>query len=182
MSTCISFAACSKFPLCGWRCSSMCVRRACRRLRLHPPALAGACTRTARSNATCRVAYFQAAVRASQATCRPWPCVPGRSLPHRASRRAVSAPISNLDEHQNIANLLWGLATKGERADRGLLKAMEKRATATPGEFKPQTLRTCSGGWRRWMRGRNRSLLEAMQRWATATAAELTPQNVANLL
>ena len=28
---------------------------------------------------------------------------------------------------QNVANLLWGLATIGERVDRGLLEAMQSR-------------------------------------------------------
>jgi len=39
---------------------------------------------------------------------------------------------------QNVANVLWALATMGERLDRGLLEAMQRRATATAGEFNPQ--------------------------------------------
>ena len=39
---------------------------------------------------------------------------------------------------QNVANVLWALATMGERADRGLLEAMQRRATATAGGVTPQ--------------------------------------------
>jgi hypothetical protein len=37
---------------------------------------------------------------------------------------------------------LWALATLGERADRGLLKAIQRRATATVGGFTPQGVAT----------------------------------------
>ena len=39
---------------------------------------------------------------------------------------------------QNVANVLWALATMGEKADRGLLEAMQRRATATAGEFRSE--------------------------------------------
>ncbi|KAJ1474737.1 hypothetical protein T484DRAFT_1831130, partial [Baffinella frigidus] len=39
---------------------------------------------------------------------------------------------------QDVSNVLWSLATMGERANCGLLEAMQRRATATAGEFKPQ--------------------------------------------
>ena len=41
---------------------------------------------------------------------------------------------------QGVANVLWALASTGERADRGLLKAMHRRAMATAGEFYPQAV------------------------------------------
>ena len=50
----------------------------------------------------------------------------------------------------------------GERADRGLLKAMQRWATATAGEFKPQNVANLL--WPPTMGERvDRDLLEAMQ-------------------
>ena len=49
---------------------------------------------------------------------------------------------------QEVSNLLWALATMGERADRGLLEAMQRMATSTVGDFKPQEVskdRKCVG-------------------------------------
>ena len=52
-----------------------------------------------------------------------------------AMQRRATATAGEL-KPQEVANLLWGLATMGERVDRGLLEAMQMRATATVGGFK----------------------------------------------
>ena len=61
--------------------------------------------------------------------------------------------LSALAVPQNVVNVLCALVKMGERADRGLLQAMQWRATATAGEFgsqgvanMPWALATTGGG------------------------------------
>ena len=51
----------------------------------------------------------------------------------------------------------------GERADRGLLKAMQRRATATAGEFKPPNVANLLWGLAMMGEKTDWGLLEAMQ-------------------
>ena len=83
---------------------------------------------------------------------------------------------------QNVANLLWALATMGESAGRGLLAAMQRRAIATAGQFLPQNIANLSWALAKMGVRADPELLEAMQKRATATAGEFKPQEVANLL
>jgi hypothetical protein len=70
----------------------------------------------------------------------------------------------------------------GERADRGLLEAMQRRATATAWEFKPQEVSNVLWALATMGVRADRGLLEAMQRRVTATAGEFKSQAVANVL
>jgi hypothetical protein len=70
----------------------------------------------------------------------------------------------------------------GERADRGLLEAMQRRATAMAMEFNPQDVSNVLWGLATMGERADRGLLEAMQRRATATAGHFNPQAVANVL
>jgi hypothetical protein len=83
---------------------------------------------------------------------------------------------------QEVANVLWALATMGESADRGLLVAMQKRATETVGSFKPQGVANVLWALATMGESADRGLLVAMQRRAMVTAGELNPQGVANVL
>jgi hypothetical protein len=83
---------------------------------------------------------------------------------------------------QAVANLLWALATMGEKADQKLLEAMQSQATATAGEFTPQEVAILFWALARMGEKADQKLLEAMQSQATLTAGEFKPQNVANLL
>jgi hypothetical protein len=83
---------------------------------------------------------------------------------------------------QEVANVLWALATMGERADRGLLEAMQRRAVATAGDFNPQEVANVLWALATMEERANRGLLEAMQGRATAAAGEFKPQAVANVL
>jgi len=78
--------------------------------------------------------------------------------------------------------VLWALATMGETVDRGLLEAMQRRATATAGEFIPQNVANVLWSLATMGEKVDRGLLEAMQRRATATAGDFKPLEVANLL
>jgi hypothetical protein len=78
--------------------------------------------------------------------------------------------------------MLWALATRGEKVDQELLKAMQGRATATAGEFKPQNVANVMWALATMGEKMDRGLLKAMQGRATATAGEFKPQEVANLL
>ncbi|KAJ1488566.1 hypothetical protein T484DRAFT_3613701 [Baffinella frigidus] len=64
-----------------------------------------------------------------------------------AMQRRATATAGEF-QPQSVANLLWALATMGERADRELLEAMQRRATASAGDSSLWTLRTCCGRWR----------------------------------
>ncbi|KAJ1474739.1 hypothetical protein T484DRAFT_1831139, partial [Baffinella frigidus] len=64
--------------------------------------------------------------------------------------------------------------------DRGLLEAMQMRAMATAGEFKPQEVANLLWALATMGEGVDRGLLEVMQGRATATAGECNPQDVAN--
>ncbi|KAJ1486223.1 RAP domain-containing protein, partial [Baffinella frigidus] len=83
---------------------------------------------------------------------------------------------------QNVANVLWALATMGERADPGLLEAMQRRATATAWEWTPQHVGNVLWALATMGERADRVLLEAMQWRATATAGEFKPKEVANVL
>ena len=83
---------------------------------------------------------------------------------------------------QNVANVLWALATMGERADRGLLEAMQRQATATAGGFVPQAVANVLWALATMGEKADPRLLEEMQTQATATAGEFKPQAVANML
>jgi hypothetical protein len=78
--------------------------------------------------------------------------------------------------------MLWALATMGERADRGLLEAMQRRATETVGGFNPQNVANMLWALATMGERADRGLLEAMQRRVTATAGRFNPQNVANVM
>ena len=74
-----------------------------------------------------------------------WTRLDGRDYCHqpRRGRRLISSSVS-----------IWILLQSacGERADRGLLEAMQRQATATAGGYTPQevaNLLSC-GCWRRW--------------------------------
>ena len=79
-------------------------------------------------------------------------------------------------------SVLWALATMGEKADRGLLEAMQRRATATAGEFDPQGVANLLWALTTMGGKVDQGLLEAMQRRATATAGCFKPQEVSNVL
>ena len=86
---------------------------------------------------------------------------------------------------REIANVMHSMAKLheiGVRPDRGLLEAMQRRAMATAGEFKPQEAAIMLWALASMGERVDRVLLEAMQKKATATAGEFNPQNVANLL
>ncbi|KAJ1474007.1 RAP domain-containing protein, partial [Baffinella frigidus] len=74
------------------------------------------------------------------------------------------------------------LHTMGERMDRGLLKAMQRRATATVGEFEPQGVKDVLWALATMGVQTDQGLLEAMQRRATATAEEFNPQEIVDVL
>jgi hypothetical protein len=82
---------------------------------------------------------------------------------------------------QNVANLLWALATMGGKPDAHLLEAMQARATATAHHFKPQAVANLLWALATMGSKPDARLLEAMQARATATAGDFDPQNVANL-
>ncbi|KAJ1481763.1 hypothetical protein T484DRAFT_1806194, partial [Baffinella frigidus] len=73
-------------------------------------------------------------------------------------------------------------ATMGGGLDRGLLEAMQRRATALAGEFNPQDVANVLWALVTMGEAADPGLLEAMQRRATATAGEFEPRNVAMLL
>ncbi|KAJ1487825.1 hypothetical protein T484DRAFT_1888413 [Baffinella frigidus] len=84
-----------------------------------------------------------------------------------------------------IANVIYSMAKLqqlGKKADRRLLQAMQRRATATAGKSNPQNVSNLLWGLATIGGRADRGLLEAMQRRATATAGEFNPQGVANLL
>jgi hypothetical protein len=70
----------------------------------------------------------------------------------------------------------------GEKVDRSLLEAMQRRAMATVGEFIPQAVASLLWALATMGERADRGLLAAMQRRATATAGAFDPQGVANLL
>ncbi|KAJ1488555.1 hypothetical protein T484DRAFT_3613363 [Baffinella frigidus] len=77
---------------------------------------------------------------------------------------------------------MWALATMGEKADRGLLEAMQTRATATAGEFIPQAIANVLWALTTMGEKADRGLLEALQRRATAKSGVFMPQEVTSLL
>jgi len=83
---------------------------------------------------------------------------------------------------QEVANVLWALATMGQKADRGLLEAIQGRATATAGDFKPQEVANVLWALATMGESADRGLLEAIQGQATATAKDFKPQEVSNML
>ena len=86
---------------------------------------------------------------------------------------------------RQFANVIYSMAKlhqKGVRADLKLLAAMQRRATATAGEFKPQAVANMLWALATMGETADRKLLEAMQSQATATAGEFKPQEVANSL
>ena len=103
-----------------------------------------------------------------------------RGLLEAMQRRAVATAGEFVP--QAVSNVLWALATMGERADRGLLEAMQGRAAATAGAFDPQGVANVLWGLATMGERANRGLLEAMESRATATAGEFSPQNVAKVL
>jgi hypothetical protein len=99
--------------------------------------------------------------------------------------RVVLGVPTRLPQGRAIANSMHSMAkfhTMGMRADRGLLQAMQRRATATVGEFKPQEVSNVLWALATMGERADRGLLEAMQRRATATAGGFKPQDVANVL
>ena len=111
---------------------------------------------------------------------RDWKLDTDRGLLEAMQTRAT-ATAGEFDP-QAIANVLWALATMGERADRELLAAMQSRATVTAGEFKPRDVANLLRALATMGERADRGLLEAMQARATATAEEFKPPEVANLL
>ncbi|KAJ1485284.1 hypothetical protein T484DRAFT_1794221, partial [Baffinella frigidus] len=83
---------------------------------------------------------------------------------------------------QGVANLMWGLATMGLKADAGLAEAMQGQAMATAGDFTPQGVANFMWGLAKMGIKPNAGLVEAMQGRATATAGDFKPQEVANLM
>ena len=81
-------------------------------------------------------------------------------------------------DNPEIANMLWAQATMGARADRGLLEAMQRRATATARNSKPQNVANVLWALATMGERADRWLLEAMQRRETATAGEFKPQGI----
>ncbi|KAJ1488559.1 RAP domain-containing protein [Baffinella frigidus] len=98
-----------------------------------------------------------------------------------AMQRRATATAGEFDP-QNVANVLWALATMGEKVDRELLEAMQTRATATAGEFMPQNVANLMWALARMGERADSGLLEAMQRRATVTVVGFKPQAIANLL
>ncbi|KAJ1486229.1 hypothetical protein T484DRAFT_1891183, partial [Baffinella frigidus] len=86
---------------------------------------------------------------------------------------------------RGIASMLHSISKlqmMGLRADRGLMEAMQKRATATAtaGEFNSQGVANVLWALAKMGQRADRGLLQAMQRRATATAGEFNSQDVAN--
>ncbi|KAJ1488554.1 hypothetical protein T484DRAFT_1782771 [Baffinella frigidus] len=104
-----------------------------------------------------------------------------RALLLEAMQRRATATAGEFIP-QAVSNVLWALATMGERADRELLEAMQTRAKETAGEFKPQEVANLMWALATMGEKPDRELLEAMQNRATATAGEFIPQTVSNLL
>ncbi|KAJ1470971.1 hypothetical protein T484DRAFT_1916953, partial [Baffinella frigidus] len=111
---------------------------------------------------------------------RRWLDATDRGLLEAMQRRAT-ATVGEF-KPQNVANMLWALATMGERADRGLLEAMQRRATATAGDFKPQGVGNVLWALATMGEKVDPGLLKAMQGRATETAGDFKPQEVANVL
>ena len=89
--------------------------------------------------------------------------------------RGVLDVPTRLPQGRAIANSMHSMAkfhTMGMRADRGLLQAMQRRATATAGEFEPQNVANVLWALAKMGERADRWLLDAMQRRATATAGE----------
>ncbi|KAJ1486224.1 hypothetical protein T484DRAFT_1790559 [Baffinella frigidus] len=82
----------------------------------------------------------------------------------------------------NIMHSTAKLYQMGVPADEVLLAALQRRATATVGEFNPQGVGNVLWALATMKARVDRVLLEAMQRRSTATAWEFQPQNVANVL
>ncbi|KAJ1478131.1 hypothetical protein T484DRAFT_1905100, partial [Baffinella frigidus] len=82
----------------------------------------------------------------------------------------------------NVMHSMGKLKKKGGALDGDLLKAMQRRATATAGEFNPQEVANLLWGLATMGEQADRGLLEVIQRRATATAGEFKPQEVANLV
>jgi len=98
-----------------------------------------------------------------------------------AMQRQATATAGKFDS-QEVANVLWALATMGVQADQRLLAAMQKQAIATEGGFTAQGVSNLLWALATMGEKADRGLLEAMQRRATATAGQFKPQNVANVL
>jgi hypothetical protein len=96
-------------------------------------------------------------------------------------QRRATATVEDFTP-QAIANLMWGLATMGEKADRELLEAIQRRATATAVDFTPQAIANLMWALATLGERADRGLLAAMQRRGMATAGVFTPQAVANVL
>jgi hypothetical protein len=77
---------------------------------------------------------------------------------------------------------MWALATMGVKPDAGLLETMQRRATATAGDFNPQNVANLMWALATMGVKPDAGLLEAMQRRARAMAGDFNPQNVANLM
>jgi hypothetical protein len=82
----------------------------------------------------------------------------------------------------NVMHSMSKLHQIGVRADPKLLEAMQRRAMATTGDFKPQAVANVLLGLATMGERADRELLEAMQRRATAMAGVFNPQDVANVL
>ncbi|KAJ1476153.1 hypothetical protein T484DRAFT_1825843, partial [Baffinella frigidus] len=85
-------------------------------------------------------------------------------------------------EIANVMHSMSKLQKMGARLDLGLLEAMQVRASATVGEFKPQEVSNFLWALATMGARADRELLEAMQRRATATVGGFEPQGVSNLL
>jgi hypothetical protein len=83
---------------------------------------------------------------------------------------------------QDVANVMWALATMGERVDRVLLEAMQRGATATAGEFKPQHIANMMWALATMGEKADRGVLEAIGVRAIVTVGEFNAQDVTNVL
>jgi hypothetical protein len=83
---------------------------------------------------------------------------------------------------QNVANVVWALATMGVKPAAGLLEAMQRQAMATAGDFNPHNVANLAWALATMGVKPAAGLLEAMQGRARATAGDFKPQEVANLL
>ena len=83
---------------------------------------------------------------------------------------------------QEVANLMWALATLGMDPGAELATVMSRRAVESAGEFKPQEVANLMWALATLGVDPGAELATAMSRRAVASAGEFKPQEVANLM
>ena len=132
-----------------------------------------------------RLAKMQSQTRQRRVETQPrsQPCGPGRDAGQAISALlARASEIVNSFKPQNVANLMWALATLGVEPGAELVTVMSRRAVASAGEFKPQNVSNLMWALATLGVEPGADLAMAMSRQAVAIAGEFTPQDVSNLL